>query len=148
MRIHWLTAPMKSSHVCGGAVQQDAEASFRAVCSHCPRLPGRGPTFTISSPTKTCNDSNRRGQPNKYSGEELARTPRPADSDNSSAKLRVVMIACIGSNTYDLTCLLQWHSPAIWTLLSKEQLHSRHSHCKYHNYNCMGYESCCVQFFV
>lgn len=77
----------------------------------CPRLPGISPTFTISSATKTCNNSNRRRLPNKYFSEGLAKTHNPTDDNKSWAKLRVemVMIVCVGlrfRNTCNFTCLL------------------------------------------
>lgn len=64
----------------------------------CPRLPGISPTFTILPATKTCNNSNRHRQPNRYFSESLAKTHNPTDSDKSLAKLggQTVVIVCIG----------------------------------------------------
>lgn len=120
----------------------------------CPRLPGISPTFTISSATKTCNNSNRRRKPNKYFSERLAKTHNPTDSNKSFAKLcgQIVMIVCIG-----LCFVIPIISPVCYNGISCHlntfvkkgavtgQIHSRHSHCKYHIYNCMRYESCCVK---
>lgn len=152
IRIYWLTAPVKSFHVCGSAAVAGCWSLFSSHLFSllCPRLPGISPTFTISSATKTCNNSDRRRQPNKYFSERLAKTHNPTDSDKGLAKLRgqIVRIVCIG-----LRFVMPVISPVCYngipchlkTFVKKGQIHSSHSRRKHHVCNCMGYESCCVK---
>lgn len=110
------------------------------------------PTFTISSATKTCNNSNRHRQPNKHFGERLTKAHNPTDSNNSFAKLhgQIVMTVCIG-----LHFVIPIIPPVCYngipchlnTFVKKEQIQLCHLHWKYHINNCMGYESCCVKLF-
>lgn len=92
---------MKSFHTCGSAVLQDAEASFQVICSH-SSVPDCLESVPLSpshpQQKKTCNNSNRRRQPNKYLSERLAKTHNPSDGNKSLAKLRaqIAMIVCIG----------------------------------------------------
>lgn len=143
---------MKSFHTCESTALQDAEASFQVICSHSsvPDCLESVPLSPSHPQQKTCNSSNRRRQPNKYLSERLAKTHNPTDGNKSLAKLhgQIVMIVCIG-----LRFVMPVISPVCYngipchfnSFVKKGQIHLRHSHCKYHIYNCMGYESCCVK---
>ena len=94
-----------------------AAASLSLFSNHlfsllCPRLPGISPTFTISSTTKTCNNSNRHRQANKYFMERFVKAHNPRGSDKSFAKLHSQrMDDCLhGSAFYHSLpiVLLQW----------------------------------------
>lgn len=153
IRIYWLTAPMKSSHMFGSTVLRDAETFFRLICSQSSLLPDclesvpLSPSHPQQKHVITATDV---GKQTNTLVRAIAKTHNPTDSNKSFAKLhgQTVMIVCIG-----LRFVIPIISPVCYngipchldTFVKKGQIHLRLSHCKYHIYNCRGYESCCVK---